>query len=123
MAAPAPALVPLPRPRKLTGTPRPFAKKPRPYLAVLREADMHPDRPAHHGRVLEQLTLDAAQTLSVDTTGSVVSETRWCMEPYCGAPATATLACAWSGDVLLACDCHRESVAAQLPQACSAEGV
>ena len=66
MAAPAPALVPLPRPRKLTGTPRPFAKKPRPYLAVLREADMHPDRPAHHGRVLEQLTLDAVRETAID---------------------------------------------------------
>jgi hypothetical protein len=113
MAAPAPLAPALPRPRKLTGTPRPFSKKPRPYEAVLREAELHPSAPAHHRRAHRAMQCE----LAMDTTGSVVSETRWCVEPYCGAPATATLSCAWSGDVLLACDCHRESVAAQLPQA------
>ena len=66
MAAPAPLAPCLPRPRKLAGTPRPFAKKPRPYLAVLREADMHPDRPAHHGRVLEALQVDAIRADAID---------------------------------------------------------
>jgi hypothetical protein len=103
MSSPAPALVPLARPRKLN-----FPRKQPSYLRLLCDAASHPDAPASDRK---QLTLfaqrEAKRETPVDTTGSVVSETRWCMEPYCGAPATATLACAFSG----------ESVAAQLHQA------
>ena len=75
MAAPAPApLAPcLPRPRKLAGTPRPFAKKPRPYLAVLREAELHPEAPAHHRRAQQVMQLEAVRADAID---AEVIETR-----------------------------------------------